>query len=236
MAGVDVAPLESVIRDELAKSENGRTEVHTPVGRIDVLTTNEVIEVKKISNWKSAMGQVMAYHHYYPTHSMRVHLYGYGTTKMFMDATEVLQANGIRVTCRQDILLAMLNHKQNAGLSLLVKPNGHLCDRECAHVFLEELISGKAEWLPVDCKVAPGSYVTSSGLFSLFNLWLLHHVHGTGTPNMNFRGFGILMTAILGKPKCVRVARLATWTGHPLLQGKSQVSHGYLLRSTRQLT
>ena len=55
---------------------DGCREVKTPVGNIDVLTASEVIEVKHIKLWKSALGQVLVYGSYHPKLQKRIHLYG----------------------------------------------------------------------------------------------------------------------------------------------------------------
>lgn len=62
-------------------------EVHTLVGKIDILTDYEIIEVKTISSWKSAVGQILIYGYYYPSHQKRIHLFGkYCTqTKQFIE-------------------------------------------------------------------------------------------------------------------------------------------------------
>ena len=62
--------------DDLAKKLNGLREVKTLAGNIDVLTSEEIIEVKLVSSWKAALGQVLVYGHYYPSHQQRIHLYG----------------------------------------------------------------------------------------------------------------------------------------------------------------
>jgi hypothetical protein len=67
---------EKSVQFALAKKLNGKTEVETPSGRIDVLTPTELIEVKKIKDWKEALGQVIVYGDYYPSHQKRIHLYG----------------------------------------------------------------------------------------------------------------------------------------------------------------
>lgn len=51
-------------------------EVNTPVGKIDILTDHEIIEIKNVSAWKSAVGQILIYGHYYPNHQKRIHLFG----------------------------------------------------------------------------------------------------------------------------------------------------------------
>lgn len=60
----------------LAKKENGLIEVQTLTGRIDVLTSTELIEVKQVKGWKQALGQVLVYGSYYPSHQKRIHLFG----------------------------------------------------------------------------------------------------------------------------------------------------------------
>ncbi len=66
---------ESQISDRIAQELNGAREVVTPCGNIDVLTDNEVIEVKAFSGWKSAIGQVCAYATFYPDKIKRIHLF-----------------------------------------------------------------------------------------------------------------------------------------------------------------
>ena len=68
---------EKSVQSKLAKSiPFSKTEVKTLSGNIDILTTNEIIEVKKIESWKHAVGQVLVYSYYYPSHQKRIHLYG----------------------------------------------------------------------------------------------------------------------------------------------------------------
>jgi len=51
-------------------------EVNTPAGKIDILTDHEIIEVKNVLGWKSAVGQLLIYSHYYPNHQKIIHLFG----------------------------------------------------------------------------------------------------------------------------------------------------------------
>ena len=67
---------ESDYSKNLARTLNGKKEVHTIGGNIDILTNNEIIEVKEVKMWKHALGQVLVYGHYYPSHQKRIHLYG----------------------------------------------------------------------------------------------------------------------------------------------------------------
>lgn len=67
---------ESVVRDRLLEKYRGSKEVPTEAGKIDLLTSSEIIEVKQINKWKEALGQILVYGHYYPSHQKRIHLFG----------------------------------------------------------------------------------------------------------------------------------------------------------------
>jgi hypothetical protein len=54
----------------------GQTEVVTAIGRIDLLTETEIIEVKQVSDWKAALGQILTYAGFFPEHTKRIHLFG----------------------------------------------------------------------------------------------------------------------------------------------------------------
>lgn len=58
------------------KNPGSETEVETPVGKIDLLTLDEIIEIKIMRKWKHAVGQILCYKTYYPTHGMRIYLFG----------------------------------------------------------------------------------------------------------------------------------------------------------------
>ncbi|WP_193197961.1 hypothetical protein [Nostoc sp. MG11] len=61
---------------KINKMSHPVVEVNTPVEKIDILTDKEIIEVKRVSGWKSAVGQILIYGHYYPNHQKRIHLFG----------------------------------------------------------------------------------------------------------------------------------------------------------------
>lgn len=67
---------EKVIRDRLKTELGGRTEVPNEFGFIDLLTEQEVIEIKIIQDWKTAVGHVITKGQAYPQHSKRIHLFG----------------------------------------------------------------------------------------------------------------------------------------------------------------
>jgi hypothetical protein len=89
---------EASYRDRLAEKLKGKVEVHTKAGRIDILTDTEVIEVKRVSGWKGAIGQVKSYGHFYPNHSLRIHLFGKLTENRLRMIQGVCQSEGILVT------------------------------------------------------------------------------------------------------------------------------------------
>ena len=89
---------ESVYRDILAKKLNGSVEVVTPVGIIDVLTKNEIIEVKVSKRWKDALGQILAYGHYYPKHQKRIHLTTFISTASLKDVISICNQFDVAVS------------------------------------------------------------------------------------------------------------------------------------------
>jgi predicted DNA-binding protein YlxM (UPF0122 family) len=68
--------IETTIRNRMKEELGGAIEVIIPVGRIDLLTDTEIIEIKEINDWKEALGQVLAYSSFFPQHSKRIHLFG----------------------------------------------------------------------------------------------------------------------------------------------------------------
>ena len=53
----------------------GEIEVKTESGFIDLLTDDEIIEIKQGKNWKNAVGQILMYSLEYPNHKKRIHLF-----------------------------------------------------------------------------------------------------------------------------------------------------------------
>lgn len=67
---------EKTVRDKLWRQWGGEREIVTPAGNIDLLTSTEIVEVKSVKGWKSAIGQILVYGTYYPSHQKRIHLFG----------------------------------------------------------------------------------------------------------------------------------------------------------------
>jgi glycerophosphoryl diester phosphodiesterase len=87
----DHNPVEEQIRNRLQSEIGGLSEVSTPVGRIDLLTKTEIIEVKNLKDWKAALGQILVYSAFYPEHQKRIHLFG--------SQTELEKLTDIEIAC-----------------------------------------------------------------------------------------------------------------------------------------
>ncbi|MBE9216725.1 hypothetical protein IQ247_29415 [Plectonema cf. radiosum LEGE 06105] len=94
----DCADIERGIRDRLKVELGGEVEVITAVGRIDLLTVTEVIEIKNINNWKEALGKILAYSSFFPEHSKRIHLFGRPDLAKLALAQATCSEFGITVT------------------------------------------------------------------------------------------------------------------------------------------
>ena len=89
---------ESVFRDRIAEEENGRIEVETPVGFIDVLTDSKIIEVKSQHLWKHALGQVKCYGYYYPDKQKYIYLFDCKDTNKDIDIiNDICNSEGVMV-------------------------------------------------------------------------------------------------------------------------------------------
>jgi len=91
--------LEQQIRDALKIALGGQSEVVTSAGRIDLLTDTQIIEVKRVDEWKSALGQVLAYSAFFPSHQKCIHLFGTASAlKKLPDIESACLAFGVAVT------------------------------------------------------------------------------------------------------------------------------------------
>ncbi len=76
-SGHRVRLTEKSVQKRLAKTLGKvQREVPTLAGNIDLLTEQELIEVKSVKNWKFAVGQVLIYGQSYSNHQKRIHLFG----------------------------------------------------------------------------------------------------------------------------------------------------------------
>lgn len=89
---------EAWYEERLAQKLHGKTQVNTPVGRIDIVTPTEIIELKKAKDWKSALGQIKCYGDFYPNHKMRIHLFGEMTQTQLNHAKSICKKENIKLT------------------------------------------------------------------------------------------------------------------------------------------
>jgi hypothetical protein len=68
--------IEAQVRDKLQAKVGGIAEASCIYGPIDLLTDTEIIEVKRIDDWKTGLGQVVAKGLEYPDHQRHLYLFG----------------------------------------------------------------------------------------------------------------------------------------------------------------
>jgi hypothetical protein len=92
---------ERMIQVALQSREGGEREVETPVGFVDLVTDESVIEIKHVSDWKEGI-KVLAYALYLPSRKPRLHLFG-GYSKDFRSLVEqALEPLKIAVTWERE--------------------------------------------------------------------------------------------------------------------------------------
>jgi hypothetical protein len=90
---------EKKIQKKLASLLIGSSkEVPTPAGRIDILTSKEIIEIKEWQRWKEAVGQIICYGNYYPSHRKRIHFFGVAHSDFISMVTSHCEKLGIMTT------------------------------------------------------------------------------------------------------------------------------------------
>lgn len=89
---------EEFVRDHVAECHHGTKEIIIEnVGRIDVLTSKSIIEVKKVNLWMAAIGQLIVYSHFYPERQKVLYLYGPIRLDRQKLISEITQKEGIVV-------------------------------------------------------------------------------------------------------------------------------------------
>ena len=63
------------IQLRLEKELNGK-KIVCPFGRIDIITIDTIIEIKKWEDHKKGIGQLLGYASYFPTYKKRLHFFG----------------------------------------------------------------------------------------------------------------------------------------------------------------
>ncbi len=74
----DRTPEEIAIARGFKEVFNARLEVRTPAGIVDLVSDEYqmIAEIKRIGNWKHAIGQILVYKHYFPDKTPFIILFG----------------------------------------------------------------------------------------------------------------------------------------------------------------
>jgi len=89
---------EKAVQKRLAAKHASQMEVQCKSGVIDILFSDEIVEVKNANAWKSAIGQVLVYNLEYPTRKPRIHLFNCGSNEWKMMITSFCSQLNVRVT------------------------------------------------------------------------------------------------------------------------------------------
>jgi hypothetical protein len=93
-----MARIEEKIQIFLANAYKGEREVKCNSGIIDILTNTLLIEVKAAKDWKSGVGQLIAYSREYPNHLKYLYLFGAIPIKTLESCIYVCKQNNIELT------------------------------------------------------------------------------------------------------------------------------------------
>ena len=93
---------EKLIQKKIHAQLGGKCEVITPAGKIDLLTKTELIEIKEAKNWKDALGKVIAYGCYYPSHNKVTYLFGACHWDFQQIVQDVCSKNNVKVVWMDD--------------------------------------------------------------------------------------------------------------------------------------
>ena len=67
--------MEYNIQTRMEKELNGHTVV-CKYGRVDIITNDTIIEIKKWDDHKKGLGQILGYSFYFPLYKKRIHFFG----------------------------------------------------------------------------------------------------------------------------------------------------------------
>ena len=90
---------EKIIQKRLATELNGKCEISCDYGKIDLLTHDTIIEIKKWGEHKKAIGQLLGYSIYFPTYKKRIHFFSNKVNKKQMQGIyDVCKFYNIEIT------------------------------------------------------------------------------------------------------------------------------------------
>ena len=89
--------IEKQIQHKLHKKLGGEIEVYTTFGRIDLLTDDAIIEIKKYDDWKCAIGQIDVYSTVYPDKQKMIYLFDVPENNILDDIKTICHNMNIKV-------------------------------------------------------------------------------------------------------------------------------------------
>lgn len=92
---LDLWRAKKAVQKRLQQELGGSIEEETPVGFIDLLTDDEIVEIEEISMWKESMGELLCYAKFHPTKRKRLHLFNSSTCNQ----KDIIE----RICCKYDI-------------------------------------------------------------------------------------------------------------------------------------
>lgn len=102
----DYHELKSGIYEELTKKFGGKSDVRIWSGFIDVLTPKYIFEVKRLHNWKHALGQLLVYRFTFPDKTPVAILYAPQESDLFLKIQRIFSSYGVQVYQRVGSLSA----------------------------------------------------------------------------------------------------------------------------------
>ena len=78
-------PIINDIRNRFSQTYSGTVNVPTMYENIDVLTSDEIIVIKPISDWSSGIGLLYVFHSIFPNRSKHLHLYNTGNNQLLLN-------------------------------------------------------------------------------------------------------------------------------------------------------
>lgn len=94
--------MEKIIVKKLQRQIGGRREIKSSLGYIDLLTKNQVIEVKNAQRFLQALRQVLCYSQDFPELEKRIHLFGHNAKYYQHKAEKLCEKNKYNVTVTID--------------------------------------------------------------------------------------------------------------------------------------
>ena len=91
--------VECSIHTRLHNELNARHEISCPFGRIDLMTTDTIIEIKNWIDHKKGIGQILGYATFFPSYKKRIHFFGTRPNlKIYEGILEVCKYYSIEMT------------------------------------------------------------------------------------------------------------------------------------------